>query len=380
MNPSTKVNSKAGADRPMKVEIAACVRLQNMDLTPTFRLRRRIVLVAAGAFAAFAAAVTPASAADAIADFYRGKQIEFIIGTTPGNAFDTWTRSLSRYWGKYIPGNPTFIPRNMPGGGQVIATNYLYNKAPRDGTSIAMVSRNMPTQALLGMSSVQFKAEEFAYIGSPELTNRICLVMAGKVNSDEDLFKKEIVMGGAGAGTAVSTTPVLLKGLLGMNFKRVEGYLGAADVLLAMDRGEVDGICQTLGAIESSRPGWIEEGKFKVLFNMETKPVERLKVPTIYKYVKTEEQRAVIAFFNSSIELGRPVSAPPGLSKELIQMLRRTFEQTLKDPGFVDEATKQKLAIDLTTGEEVEMMVAALSKTPKAVIYKTIEIVGTLGD
>ncbi len=319
----------------------------------------------------------PAWAAD---DFYKGKQIEFVVGTSTGNTFDSWARSLGRYWGKYIPGNPTFIVKNMPGGGQVIATNYLHNIAPRDGTSIGMVSRNMPMQAVLGLPSVQFKAEEFAYIGSPEMTNRICLTMSGKVGSEDDLFKKEIVLGGAGAGTAVSTTPVLLKNLLGMNFKLVEGYNGANEVLLAMERNEVDGLCQTLGAIESSKPDWIPGGKVKVLFNMEPKPIERLKAPSVYKYIKTDEQRAVVAFFNSSIELGRPVSAPPGLPPERIDMLRRTFEQTLKDPAFIDEVTKQALQIDLTSGEELQTLVADVAKTPRAIIDKTIAIVGKMGD
>lgn len=331
-------------------------------------------------FAAALIAVGPAAAADSDADFYKGKQVEFVIGTSAGGVFDTWVRVLSRHWGRHIPGKPTFVPRNMPGGGQVIATNYLYNKAPRDGTSVAMVSRNMPIQAVLGMSSVQFKAEEFAYIGSPELSNRICLTNAGVVTSDDDLFKKEIVLGGSGAGTATSTAPVLLKGLLGMNFKLVEGYPGANEVLLAMDRREVDGICQTLGAIESGRPGWIPEGKYKVLFNMERKPVERIMAPTIYKYVKTEEQRAIITFFNSSIDLGRPVSAPPGLPADRVALLRRSFEETLKDPMFLEEAGKLKLFVDYTSGEEVAKMVADVAHTPKAVIDGTISLVGTLGE
>lgn len=314
------------------------------------------------------------------ADFYRGKQIEFVIGTSSGGTFDSWTRALSRHWGKYIPGNPTFVPRNMPGGGHVIATNYLYNKAPRDGTTVGMVSRNMPTQSVLGLSSVQFKGEEFAYIGSPELTNRVCLVMAGKVTADDDFFKKEIIMGGAGAGGAVSTTPVLLHKLLGINFRLVDGYNGATNVLLAMERGEVDGICQTLGAIESSKPDWIESGKVRVLFNLERKPIERLKAPSIFKYATTDEQRAILAFYGSSVELGRPVSAPPGLPNERLLMLRRTFEQTLKDPAFIDEVTKQNMRIDLTTGEELEQMVGAIAKTPRDVIDKTIALVGQLGE
>lgn len=340
-------------------------------------MRNPMWVVGAAMMAAACAFAQPASAAD---DFYKGKQIEFIVGTSTGNTFDSWARSLGRHWGKYIPGNPTFVVRNMPGGGQIIATNYLYNKAPRDGTTIGIVSRNMPMQAVLGLPSVQFKGEEFAYIGSPELTNRICLTMPGKVNSDDDLFKKEIVLGGAGAGTAVSTTPVLLKNLLGMNFRLVEGYQGANEVLLAMERGEVDGICQTLGAIESSKPDWIPGNKVKVLFNMEPKPVERLKAPSVHKYIKTEEQRAIISFFNSSIELGRPISTPPGLPKERIEMLRRTFEQTLKDPAFIDEVTKQQLQIDLTPGEEIQTLVAAVARTPKEVIDKTIAIVGKLGE
>lgn len=339
-----------------------------------------IVRTAAFAGVAWAGVAGPAAAADSGADFYRGKQVEFIIGTSQGGVFDTWMRTLARHWGRHLPGNPTFIPKNMPGGGQILATNYLYNLAPRDGTSIGMVSRNMPIQAVLGMPSVQFKAEEFAYIGSPELSNRICLTMPGVVTSDDDLFKKEIVLGGSGAGTATSTAPVLLKGLLGMNFKLVEGYPGANEVLLAMDRREVDGICQTLGAIESGRPGWIPEGKYKVLFNMERKPVERIMAPTIYKYVKTDEQRDVIAFFNSSIDLGRPISVPPGLPPERIALLRKSFAETLKDPALLEDAAKQKLVVDYTSGEEIQKLVADVARTPKAVIDKTIAIVGTLGE
>src|SRR6185436_3988890 len=171
---------------------------------------------------ALAAGIAPASA-QSVESFYKGKQIEFVTGGANGNVYDVWTRLLARHWGKQIPGNPSFLVKNMPGAGHITATNYLYNQSPRDGSVVGMVSRNMPNQDLIGAPAVKFKISEFGWLGSPELTRRVCVAKTGeKVQKAEDLYKDELLVGGTGAGSAVSATPTLLSKLLGMKLKLVE--------------------------------------------------------------------------------------------------------------------------------------------------------------
>ncbi|MGE0651290.1 MAG: Bug family tripartite tricarboxylate transporter substrate binding protein [Alphaproteobacteria bacterium] len=323
------------------------------------------------------AAIPDAATAQSVADFYKGKQIEFIIGSAAGSTYDAWARVIGRHMGRHIAGKPTFLPKNMPGAGHIKATNYLFNVAPKDGTSIGMFSRNMPTRALLNHPAVKFKPEEFNWIGSPELTNRLCVAMANApVQSGDDLFTKELIVGGAGSGGAVSTTPLILKGVLGMKFKLVEGYKGTADIFLAMERGELHGVCHSLSGLRAGVPGWLESGKIRVLFNMERKPIPGVNAPTIYKYIKTPEQRQVVSFYTSNTELGRPIAVPPGVPAGRLTALRRAFDATMKDPGFTADANKQKLEINALTGEELTERVLDLAKTPAAIVDRTEALLG----
>ena len=192
------------------------------------------------------------------ADFYRGKQIKAIVSTAAGGDYDNWIRLITRHWVKHIPGAPTFVIQNMPGAGGIIAANSFYHTAPRDGSSVAMIGRNLPFQALMKEEGIRFDPLKFNWIGSPEVSTRVCVAMDDSpVKTAEDLFTTELIVGGAGAGTAVSTTPRMLNSLLGMKFKLVEGYGSATNVQLAMERGEVKGICQTLSSLRSFRPGWM---------------------------------------------------------------------------------------------------------------------------
>jgi tripartite-type tricarboxylate transporter receptor subunit TctC len=345
-------------------------------------MNKGLGLAGFGAFTlALVATVTPAAAQQSVADFYKGKSMEFIIGTSPGGTYDQWVRLMARHMPKYIPGNPNIVPKNMPGGGHIIATNHLYNVSPRDGTVLAMVSRNMPTQELLGHSSVKFKSAEFNWIGSPELTNRMCVSMANaKVKKADQLMTETLVVGGAGSGTAISTTPVLLTKLLGMKFNLVEGYNGGTAVFLGMERGEVDGICQTWAGIESSRPGWIAEKKLNVLFNMERTPIASLGAPSIHSFAKTDEQKAILSFYNSNAELGRPVMTTPGVPADRLAALRKAFDEMVKDKEFQEEAKKQGLDLQVMNWQEVSDVAKVIASTPKAIVDKTVELVGTLGE
>ena len=312
----------------------------------------------------------PASA-NAVEEFYKGKQVRFIIASATGGDYDQWSRLIARYLGKYIPGNPTIVPQNMPGGGQIIAANHLFNAAEQDGSVIGMIGRNLPNHALLKKEGVRFDPEKFNWLGSPELTNRVCVAIEGApVQKAEDLFQRELLVGGAGAGTAVSTTPTLLSRLLGMKFKLVEGYGSSQKVLLAMERGEVQGICQSLSSLRGSRPQWFESGKLKVLFNTERNPVPGLNAPSVFQFTKTDEQRRILALYTSSVEFGRPIVAPPNVPKERVEALRKALADTLKDPGLLDEAKKQGMEMTYVSGSELEKLIAELMNTPSDIVTK----------
>lgn len=321
-------------------------------------------VVAAGCMMGSASAQSPE-------EFYRGKQIIFIVSSAAGGDYDLWARTIARHMGSHIPGKPSFVPQNMPGAGQMTATNHLFNVAAKDGSTIGMIGRNLPNQALLKQPNVQFDPTKFNWLGSPELTNRVCGAMtASGVTSGEDLFQKELLMGGAGANTAVSTTPLLLHNVLGMKFKLIEGYGSTNAVMLAMERGEVGGICQTYMGIKNGNEDWLTSGRFKILFNMERNPIPGVDAPTIYSFVKTQEQRDLIGLFNGSVELGRPLAAPAGVPADRVAALRQAFDDTMKDPAFLAEAAHLKLEINTLTGAQLDELVAALMKTPPDISQK----------
>lgn len=332
----------------------------------------RLNVIAAGVAGVFLACASGPASSEPLAEFYKGKQLEFIVGSAAGSTYDAWARVIGKHMAGQIPGKPVFVTKSMPGAGHIKATNHLFNIAPKDGTVIGMFSRNMPTRALLNHPAVKFKPAEFNWIGSPELTNRLCVAMStAPVKTGDDLFEKEFVVGGAGAGGAVSTTPLILNAALGMKFKLVEGYKGTSDIFIAMERGEVQGICHSLSGLRAAVPGWLEAGKIRILFNMERKPIEGFSAPTIYKYIKTKEQRELVSFYTSNTELGRPIAAPPGLPGDRLNALRRAFDATMKDPGFKADAARQNLEINALTGEELSERILDLARTPVSVVDKT---------
>ena len=308
----------------------------------------------------------PAQTADA---FYKGKQIRFIVGTAAGQDYDTWARLISRYLPRFLPGNPTFIVENMPGAGHILATNYLFNLAPRDGTAIGMVSRNMTEAAIMKLPNVRFDPGKFSWIGSPELNHRVLFVnVASGFDKVSDLYARELIVGTPGGAQGVSAAPILLKNLLHMRLKIIQGYHSPGDVILAMARREVDGVVQTLGAPDGARRQWIESGQMRVMFNMEHERVAGLDAPTIFEFAKTEEERQVLAFFSSSMELGRPLMAPPGTPPERLAQLRSAFDATVKDPAFLQEAAASGFEVMPQSGEEIAARVAAAMATPRNIV------------
>jgi tripartite-type tricarboxylate transporter receptor subunit TctC len=309
--------------------------------------------------------------AQPVEDFYRGKQVRIIVSFDVGNDYDQWARLLARHLGRHVPGNPTFVVQNMPAAGGIASANFLYNTAPKDGSVIGMIGRNLPYHALVQEGGVQYDPVKFNWLGSPEVTNRVCVAAdRAPVKKAEDLYERELLVGGSGAGSAISTTPVLLARLLGMKFKLIEGYSGPAAVVLAMDRGEVDGICQTVTSLANYRPGSIEAGKWRILFNIERMPMTAYKAPSVFDYIKSEDERRIVALYSSSIELGRPMVAPPGTPAERVSALRNALTVTLADPALLAEAQKQKLDITLVSGDQLSALVNDLMTTPPAIVKR----------
>src|SRR5262245_20742461 len=319
-------------------------------------------------------AVSADAHAQSVADFYRGKQIRVVVGSSAGD-YDTWVRLVSRHMRQYIPGNPSFLVENMPGAGSLIAANHLYNKAAQDGTVMGSVSRNIPNYAFTKKPNVQFDPLKFNWIGSPEMTNRGCFARTDSgVKVPEDLFTHELLAGTDGAGTSLSEMPVLLRNLLGMKFRTVDGYKGSNDVVLAMQRNEVHAICQTVTAFAQSAQHLIDDGTFGILFTTEREPVPRLKVPTIFQFAKTEEQRRILEFHAASLETGRPWLAPPNVPADRVNALRRAFDATMKDPAFLEEVKQRRFEVDPRTGEQIEAVLRSIASLPPELIAKAGEM------
>jgi len=303
---------------------------------------------------------------------YRGKQIRFIVGTAAGQDYDSWSRLLGRHMSRFIAGNPSFIVENMPGAGHILATNYLFNLAPRDGTVIGMVSRNITEAFMTKLPNVRFDPGKFGWIGSPEVNHRVLFVNTSSgMEKVSDLYQRELIVGVTGGAQGVTAAPILLKNLLGMRLKIIQGYHSPGDIILAMARREVDAIVQSVGAPDGARRQWIESGQMRVLFSMEREAVPGLGAPTVFEFTKTEQQRQVLAFFASSMELGRPFMAPPGVPAERVAVLRRAFDLTVKDPAFLQEAAGMGFEVVPQSGERIAALVASIMATPKDVVDET---------
>src|SRR5262245_61868158 len=325
----------------------------------------RIGVAALGALCALvvlAQAQTPA-------EFYRGKQIKFVVGTATGQDYDLWARLIGRHITRHIAGQPSLIVENMPGAGHIVATNHLFNVAVRDGTVIGMVSRNMTDAAVMGLANVRYDPGRFNWLGSPEVNHRVMFVStASGFEKVPDLFERELIVGAPGGAQGVTAAPILLKNLLGMKLKMVQGYRSPGDVVLAVTRGEVGGFVNSVGGPVGARRQWVEAGQMRILFNMEPDRVSWLGAPTIFDFLKTDEQRQVLTFFAGNTRLGRPLMAPPGVAADRVEALRRAFDAAVRDEAFLKEAEAMGFEVSPQTGEAITALVAGALETPKEIV------------
>ena len=312
------------------------------------------------------------AAAQTAEEFYKGKQLKVIVGQPAGDRGDVIARIVSKYMSRHIPGNPVIVPQNMPGAGTFTALGYLYDVAPRDGTVFGTFSRSAPVQAVMGTATVQFDPRPMGWIGSPETVEQLCVANASSpIVKPEDLFTTELIVGGSGPGVVTVYLPKVLQTTIGMKFRIITGYKGAADTFLAMERGELQGICTVLDQIMGSQPRWIPDGKVRVLFHTSPTASPSLPgIPSVYNYVKSEEHRQLIHLVNSGVEFGRPFATPPHVPADRLRILRRAFSDALKDPEFLAEAKKIDLDVGYITGETMDTLVSDLYAVPQALVER----------
>jgi len=334
-------------------------------------LRRAAIL------AALAMVLLPGMAvADAVSDFYKGKIVNVIISTGPGASYDFYGRTVARHMPSHMPGNPAFTAQNMPGASGFRAGNHLYTVAPKDGTVIGSFNSAIAFYQAMNQPGIQFKAENFSWIGSiPQDTAVVAVWHTTGVKSIEDAKKIEVIMGATGASGTMAGYPALLNSILGTKFKIVTGYDGGSSVNLAMERGEVTGRGNTTwGGYKAVTPDWVKENKIIPIVQIGmVKDPDLPHVPLLTDLARNDEERRIFEFVGSTVALGQPFAAPPGIPADRLAALRDAFEKTLRDPAFRNDAAKLAAQVELNpiTGAEVTAIVKRTTETPPALVEKT---------
>jgi len=332
-------------------------------------------------YVAFAAAVgsfcmsCPAHA-QSVEEFYRGKTVNLIIGYSVGGGYDLYGRLVSRHIGKHIPGRPAIVPQNMTGAGSLRAAQYIYSVAPKDGTTFGTFGRTIATTPLLTPATAQFDGTRFTWLGS--VTNEVSTCVTwhtSPVKTWSDLLTKEVPMGGEGPGADPDVYTLLYKNVFGARMKLVPGYHGTNDVTLAMERGEVDGLCGlSWSTMKARHQQWMNEKKLNIIIQAALrKQPELADVPLASDLTQDREKLQILKLFLASQETARPFAAPPDIPADRKAALIAAFNATMKDPEFLAEAQKLNMDINPLNAKGVDDIVAELYATPKAVLEKAAQ-------
>jgi len=309
-------------------------------------------------------------------EFYSKKTITLIAGGNPGGGYDLYARSLARHYPKHIPGEPTIIVQNMPGAGSVNLANHLYNRAARDGTVIGMIFPGVVVGPLLDdKMEARFKPNEFAYLGSANVSTRVCATFeTSKTRTFDDALVRETLIGGDAPGGSLFDYAHFLRKEVGANFRIVRGYKGSTDITLAMERGEVEGICGLdWSSLRGQKPDWVRDNRMHVLLQvgLDAHPgLSAQGVPTLWRHVKDDEKRRVLELIVGQQVFGRPFMLPPGVAAERTEMLRKAFDATMADKDFIADAEKMGLEITPATGKRVQDLVASMYASPEAIVKR----------
>ncbi|MDB5651398.1 MAG: Tripartite-type tricarboxylate transporter, receptor component TctC [Hyphomicrobiales bacterium] len=346
----------------------------------TFLRRTRTSSIAVAAVLSLLLAGTRAASADPVEDFYRGKTISLIMGTSAGNDYDFRGRLLARHLSRYIPGHPTIVPRNMPGAGGIIAANYLAALAPRDGTTLHMIMANMMSAQAMKSPGIEFDTRKFSWIGNTTSSPNVLTTWAASgVKTIEDARLRSASLG-APTGTSGVLYAELLNAVAGTKFKIVTGYPGGNEVNLAMERGEVDGRGSIAWASwKATKPDWVATGKLNYLVQVALKrDPELAQVPLLLDFAKNDEDRAVLHFLSADTAVARSLVTTADVPPERVAALRRAFDAVVKDAEFLADADKTKMDISPTAGEDAQKIADSIADTPDSVIARARSILGDL--
>ncbi len=309
-------------------------------------------------FAALALALSVCSGAraDPIADFYRGRSISLILSAGAGGGYASYAQAFAPYFSAHIPGNPSIVIQNMPGGGGIRAMLYLNSVAPKDGTTLGLVHSSVPFAPLYGTKSANFDPRAMNWIGSIDASTGICVSWhTSGIATWQDMLTKPFTVGSTGAGSQMETMPLMLDNLFGTKIKVIAGYVGGNDIYLAMERGEVQGRCGGLiSSIRSTRPDWFPQKKVDVPIQIaRTRNPIFPDVPAIIEFAKDERTRKILQLMLAPLQMDRPILAPPGVSAERVAALRAAFHAAMNDPAFIAQAEKENLEIGEVSGPDV---------------------------
>lgn len=331
-------------------------------------------MLALAAFLSFGSAPAIAQSAGG---FYAGKTVNLIIGFGPGGGYDRWGRALARHIGHHLPGNPSVIPQNMPGAGSYVAASHLYNAAPKDGTVFGIIARDAALGPLSGAPGARFDATKFSWIGSPTKEHNVCIAYhTAKVKNAKQLHDTQLILGDTGPGTGTRSYPKVLNDLFGFKFMLVSGFRSSADVFLAIERGEVEGICESLDSVNARRPKWIPDKIVNVLLQAgEGEPAALKGVPNVLDLARSDEERRLLEYLYAGQNIGRPFVAPPGLPLGRLKMLRDAFDATMTDPEFIADVKRNKFDLDPENGAHLAGLITKLYATPKPVIERVSKLI-----
>lgn len=330
--------------------------------------------LAATAVFCLAASTSAASAQD----FYAGKTVTIITSTGEGGTYDFSARTLARHLPNHLPGKPTVIIQNMPGGGHMLATNHMYNVAPKDGTMIATVNQSVPTHQVLDGRGARYDAAKFNWIGALVDRNQTFAVWhTAGVKTFADLKTKEVIAGATGEGSSGFRYPTAINNIFGTKIKIIKGYKSTDEIRVALQRGEVNAQATSLGSYLTENPEWVTEKKMIFLLQIGTKRDPLIAdAPLWTELAQNPEDRAVLNLIGGAINLGRPFLAPPGLPAERVALLRKAFNATVNDPAFKADADKQRLTVNPLTGDEVANIVQETVNASPAVVARAKKAMG----
>jgi tripartite-type tricarboxylate transporter receptor subunit TctC len=305
-------------------------------------------------------------------NFYEGKTVTIVTSTGAGGTYDLTARLVARFMPKYLPGNPTMVVQNMPGGGNVLATNYMYTIAPKDGTSIATIHDAMPLHQVLDGRGVRFDASKFNWLGSTGPENEVIITWhTAGIRTIDDVRKKEVVLGGTGAGSGIFIIPMAMNRILGTKFKMVIGYKSSEDVNLAMQRGEIQARAFSMTSITAQHPDWLKNKTVDFIAQAgEERDHTIPNVPLLTELATNDVDKQVMKLISSPPGLGRPYVAPPDVPADRVALLRKALAATFADKAFVAECEKLQMDIDPMSAEEVTKIVSEVIGAPPEVVAR----------